>query len=218
MLRRFFNHKALIIAELLVLMLAVPLMMRYVLPPRIIVGVIWLMAIYGVVALKLANPGVAPFHWKFSALNWTNIRPMLWRFVLCAAPLTALVAVVMPEQLFSLPRERPQLWMFVMVFYPLLSVIPQQIIFRGYFFERYKNLFTTPVTMIAASALCFSFGHLLFQNWVAPLLTLIGGAIFAHTYHRHRSLALVWFEHALYGCFMFTVGLGKYFYHGTVGQ
>ena len=133
MLRRFFNHKALIIAELLVLMLAVPLMMRYVLPPRIIVGVIWLMAIYGVVALKLANPGVAPFHWKFSALNWTNIRPMLWRFVLCAAPLTALVAVVMPEQLFSLPRERPQLWMFVMVFYPLLSVIPQQIIFRGYF-------------------------------------------------------------------------------------
>jgi hypothetical protein len=23
-------------------------------------------------------------------------------------------------------------------------------------------------------------------------------------------------EHALYGCLLFTIGLGRYFYHGTV--
>jgi hypothetical protein len=23
-------------------------------------------------------------------------------------------------------------------------------------------------------------------------------------------------EHALYGCWLFTVGLGQYFYHGTI--
>jgi len=24
------------------------------------------------------------------------------------------------------------------------------------------------------------------------------------------------FEHALYGCWLFTIGLGQYFYHGTI--
>ena len=29
-------------------------------------------------------------------------------------------------------------------------------------------------------------------------------------------LVVVWFEHSLYGCFIFSVGLGHYFFHGTV--
>jgi hypothetical protein len=48
------------------------------------------------------------------------------------------------------------------------------------------------------------------------LLTLIGGWFFAETYARTRSMRLVWLEHALYGCLVFTIGLGDYFYHGNV--
>jgi hypothetical protein len=33
-----------------------------------------------------------------------------------------------------------------------------------------------------------------------------------------NSLVLSGIEHALYGTFIFTVGLGNYFYYGAVGQ
>src|SRR5690606_19736697 len=121
-----------------------------------------------------------------------------------------------PDLLFGFVREKPAFWLLVMFLYPLLSVIPQEIIFRSFFFERYRNLFTHPATMIVASGIAFGFAHILFHNWVAPLLCLIGGIMFATTYHRHRSLLLVAVEHALYGDFLFTLGLGRYFYHGTV--
>ncbi len=106
--------------------------------------------------------------------------------------------------------------MMVMCLYPLLSVVPQEIIFRPFFFRRFEPLFPRPWLMLAASAITFGFAHVLFQNWVAVLMCMAGGLIFAITYQRTRSLAVVWFEHALYGCFIFTIGLGTYFYHGSV--
>ncbi len=35
--------------------------------------------------------------------------------------------------------------------------------------------------------------------------------MFAARYQQSRSLAASSFEHALYGCFLFTVGLGQFF-------
>ena len=98
---------------------------------------------------------------------------------------------------------------------PLLSVVPQEIIFRRYLFTRFETIFT-PAMMVLVSGLGFGFAHVVFGNWVAPLLCAIGGIMFAQTYARTRSLALVSLEHALYGNFVFTVGLGRYFYHGAV--
>ena len=51
---------------------------------------------------------------------------------------------------------------------------------------------------------------------LAVALCVIGGWLFADTYSRTRSLWLASAEHALYGCLVFTVGLGRYFYGGTV--
>jgi hypothetical protein len=48
------------------------------------------------------------------------------------------------------------------------------------------------------------------------LLSLIAGAFFATTYARTKSLAAVWLQHALFGALVFTLGMGKYFFHGTV--
>jgi membrane protease YdiL (CAAX protease family) len=95
-------------------------------------------------------------------------------------------------------------------------VLPQEIIFRLFFFERYRGIFKTRELMIIASGLAFGLAHIIFENWVAALLCAVGGILFAMTYTRHRSLALVSLEHALYGDFVFTVGLGYYFYHGSV--
>lgn len=118
-----------------------------------------------------------------------------------------------PHLLFSFVRRAPLLWAAVMVLYPLCSVLPQEFLFRAYFFRRYRELFGGGSGMIAASALAFGFVHIIFGNWLAVALSAIGGILFSTTYVRTASLSLVWLEHALFGNFLFTIGLGQFFYH-----
>lgn len=117
-----------------------------------------------------------------------------------------------PELFLTFPREKPLVWLAVMVLYPVFSVYPQNIIYRAFIFQRYRELFTTPGSMVWGSAAAFSFAHVIFQNWIALLITLTGGLIFAGTYQKHRSLLLCSIEHALYGCLVFTIGMGSAIY------
>lgn len=126
--------------------------------------------------------------------------------------LSLLIKFLAPHLWLAFPREKPLVWAGVMVLYPVLSVYAQNIIYRAFIFHRYRSLFPSPSAMIWASAAAFSFAHIIFLNAVAILLTLAGGLIFAHTFHKHRSILLVSIEHALYGCLLFTVGLGWYLY------
>jgi len=119
-----------------------------------------------------------------------------------------------PQMLFSLVRSAPILWLAIMILYPLFSVLPQEFLFRAYFFRRYQALFGRGSAMIAASAIAFGFVHIVFGNWLAVMLSAIGGILFSTTYLRTASLPLVWLEHALFGDFLFTIGLGRFFYHG----
>ena len=45
---------------------------------------------------------------------------------------------------------------------------------------------------------------------------IIGGLLFANTYNKHRSLLLVSIEHGLYGNTLFFIGLGWYFWGGSL--
>jgi len=65
--------------------------------------------------------------------------------------------------------------------------------------------------MILANAASFAFMHIIFHNPIAVIFTFVGGALFAWRYYQTRSLFVSSVEHALYGCWMFTVGLGQYF-------
>jgi len=144
--------------------------------------------------------------------------PWLRRFALGAVAVAAVVAVVLPEQFLDLPRQRPGLWALIMVFYPLVSVVPQELIWRTFFHHRYRPLFRSRAALVAGSAIAFGFMHIVFYSWVAVALTAAGGALFALTYERTRSLWHVCGEHALYGCLMFTIGLGNFFYNGAAAQ
>jgi len=117
---------------------------------------------------------------------------------------------------WSLVRQNPAFWAVVMVAYPVLSVYPQGLLYRAFFFERYAALFPGRWPMIVASAAAFAFLHIIFRNPIAVALTFGGGLLFAARYAETGSLATSSFEHALYGCWLFTVGLGQYFYHGTI--
>ncbi|WP_054812132.1 CPBP family intramembrane glutamic endopeptidase [Nocardia arizonensis] len=134
-----------------------------------------------------------------------------------ALALTAAVAVTRREDLFDLPRRDWRIWVAVMVLYPLLSVYPQEVVFRSFLFHRYAPVFGTGKGMVAASAAAFGYVHIIFGSWFSVLASGIGGWIFAARYLRTRSLFTASVEHSLYGILVFTVGLGRYFYHGAEG-
>lgn len=116
------------------------------------------------------------------------------------------------ELFLGFPRGAPQIWLVVMCLYPVFSALPQEILGRTFFFHRYKELFPTTGSMIWASATAFCFIHIVFNNWIAITFTLVGGYLFSRTYAKTGSLTAVWLEHSLYGCIIFTSGLGWFFY------
>lgn len=154
--------------------------------------------------------------WNAAALTRRALKPIVIRWALATALLSLYVLFVEPERWLAFPRERPGMWAMVMLLYPVLSVLPQEVLFRAVLFARYESALTLRGAM-TLSVFSFGYAHIALENLIALLLSLLGGWIFADTYARHRSLALVTLEHALYGCTIFTIGLGWYFYHGNVG-
>jgi uncharacterized protein len=149
------------------------------------------------------------------ALERAALRPLLLRFVVATFALTVLIALVSPERLFGLVRERPQLWAAILVFYPLFSVYPQELLFRAFFFKRYGPVLGSERLTMTVNALAFGWAHVFFPSpIIAVALTIAGGWLFASTYRKTGSLRLAWLEHALYGNLIFTVGLGEFFFSG----
>lgn len=154
--------------------------------------------------------------------NWPGFRAglkhVLLRFAILAPAIAGLTWVFMPDNFLSLPQERPELWVRIMFIYPLLSVWPQEIIYRSFIYHRYAPLWGNARGYIAASTLAFGFMHIMFWNPVAVIMTAIGGLLFASDYARHKSLGLACLEHSMYGCLVFTVGLGQFFFSGHAWQ
>ena len=108
------------------------------------------------------------------------------------------VFVTDKELLFNVLITKPKLWVAILLVYSLFSVYPQELIYRTFFFQRYKALISNK----------FSLGHIFFRNTLVLLLTFFGGLLFAFTYSKTKSTILVSIEHAIYGSWLFTVGMG----------
>ncbi len=170
----------------------------------------------GCLLVLLCDPGFDRRQlWHFRPAR-NDLPRTLRRFAVLAVPLILWTILVEPERFLGFPRNNLPAWLFVMLFYPLLSVYPQELIFRTFFFHRYRPLFGDSLWLVAASALAFGMAHLFFANWIAVLLSTAGGVLFALNYRRTRSTLSVTIEHGIWGDFLFTVGLGWYFYGGSV--
>lgn len=133
------------------------------------------------------------------------------RFVLVVALVWWVVVEFFPDNLLVFPAEHFFIWLLFVALYPLFSVIPQELLFRAFFFRRYADIIPDKGFMITLSTLLFAFMHIVFANGIVILCTLIGGYFFADTYARTGSLRVVCLEHALYGGVIFTFGLGEFF-------
>jgi len=144
-----------------------------------------------------------------------QLKPILLHFAAAGVALIAFTLIIAPDHFLEFPRRVPGIWLMVMVLYPVFSVYPQELVYRTFFFHRYRELFPGPWAMVLASALAFGWVHIVFGSWVSVVLSSLGGVLFARTYQRSESTLAAGIEHALYGCYVFTLGLGYYFYHGA---
>lgn len=200
-------------AELALLFLVAPTILAVYMRPGLLFPALWVLA--GVsLALLLMDP-------TFERRRLWNARGVLsewkWialRFAVCGPLLALLLFLMSPEKLLSLPMHRPGLWAVIMVGYPILSVFPQEVAFRALVMHRYERLFKSVWMLIAVNAVVFGYAHIIMHNWWAVAFCTIGGVFFAVTYRRSGSLLAACLEHALYGCFLFTIGWGSFFYSG----
>ncbi len=176
---------------------------------------LWLFSIYALIVM-----------WRMPRFSWAKLwngkgwtldqrKHALLRFMASTAFVIIFAAIIVPQRLFSFPLERPGVWLIVMVLYPILSALPQELVLRSFLFRRYGELFGDGKLMIAVNAFTFGFIHVMFHNWVSPLLSAVAGGLFAYSYTQHRSLKWAALEHGLYGNMVFTIGIGFYFLAGA---
>jgi membrane protease YdiL (CAAX protease family) len=145
-----------------------------------------------------------------------NLPRVLLAFLPPALLLTAVVYLFNREEFFALPCLETKFWMILMVLYPTLGATLQELFFRAFFFHRYERLFPDSWVFLLINAVSFALFHLFYLNWVAPPLSFAGGLLFAWRYRQTRSLLTVAFEHGLWGNYIFTVGIGYFFWSGGI--
>lgn len=150
--------------------------------------------------------------WKFSP-DWGRFSLF---FVAGAILLSLLTKLIWPELWLHFPNHRTRLWLTILLLYPIFSVIPQEFIFRVFFFHRYECFFNEKWVAVAVNALSFGLAHAFFGNWVAPVITGVGSILFADAYLKSKSLLWVSIQHSIWGNFAFTIGLGWFFFSGSI--
>jgi membrane protease YdiL (CAAX protease family) len=204
--------------EFLILFFAGPTLFAYTRHRIPAIPALWVLAA-GCLFFLLRDP-------RFDQSRLWNISPLrqsaagiLGLFAFAAAIGIVLVVRYMPPGSFlKFPRSKPRLWGQVMVLYPVLSVYPQGIVYRAFIFERYGDFFGPRWAIVLASAAAFAYVHVIFRNRIALVLTSLGGILFALRYLQTGSVLVSSCEHALYGCAIFTIGVGRSFYHRAVQQ
>lgn len=207
------NSRPYLVFELLVIFAGAPLAFFYGLIP--LPEVVTLVIISVVLSIWLFGfARVESFRFSLR-IKWETLRQILVRFAFAATVLTGIILVLEPEYFLYLILDEPQIWLLIILLYPFLSVLPQELIYRVFFFRRYRTLITNSYLMIHINALAFGFLHIIYGNYTAVFLAYAAGYIFARTYQKTRSFWAVSFEHLIYGILIFTIGMGQFFVNGS---
>jgi hypothetical protein len=118
---------------------------------------------------------------------------------------------VFPYLFFYYPVEDFEDYLITFFLYPIASVLPQELVYRVYFFHRYKLLIPEKYLLMLSNAVVFGLTHFIYDNWVAPIATFLVSWIFIFNYYKTKSLLNVSLEHYFYGMIMFTIGFGYFF-------
>ena len=84
----------------------------------------------------------------------------------------------------------------LLLFYLFFSVIPQELIFRFFFFHRYSNYFNKN-ELLLINTLAFCLCHVIYFDIYIFLFAFFGNLLFTINYMKNKSLLLVISEHFL---------------------
>ncbi|NOQ27207.1 MAG: CPBP family intramembrane metalloprotease [Bacteroidales bacterium] len=201
------SRKPYLVGELTFLFVLIPSILLIEIHALIKVGIVLIGVIY-ILRIVIKNQLITRKSLYILPLK-SNWKFILIKFIILIICTTILMYIYDSDKLFIVVRKNLALWLGISIIYSILSVFPQEYIYRSFFFKRYIVLFKNPYLLIGINALVFSFAHIGFKNILVLFLTLIGGFIFAITYTKTRSLLFTSFEHAIYGSWLFTVGMGE---------
>ncbi|MDA4847142.1 CPBP family intramembrane glutamic endopeptidase [Hoeflea poritis] len=169
----------------------------------------------GYCLVRMLGNGTAGTYLRF---DWTACRVALPGILLRSAiawlAVAGLVWWLYPDQFLCLPQSSLAFTLLIVVGYGLVSVLPQEIAFRGYAGWRLDGLNMSFVPAALISAAIFGWVHIIFGSWISAVLAFFAGIVFYRTYRASRSLAAVWVEHTLFGAAVFVLGLHHLFYRG----
>ena len=181
-----------------------------------VLPVLWIVSIYCLLVYYIDKQNIRFKLKSIFNLNLQVLLNIIIRWIILSFILFLITYYFFNDKLFIIQKNNPEILWKIMILYPIFSALPQEFIFCKFFFYRYKSFFKSKITLVIASTLCFAIAHILFLNLIAPILSLIGGFLFANSYRKHKSLLLVSIEHGLYGNTLFFVGLGWYFWGGSL--
>ncbi|MFT4534586.1 MAG: hypothetical protein ACJA1A_002352 [Saprospiraceae bacterium] len=147
------------------------------------------------------------FTWESPNKSFLQRMSLIGLFIFIAGAI--MVYFYDSSLLFSVVVSKPHVWIIILFVYAFLSVAPQEIIYRHFFFKRYESIFENKNMFLLLNMFCFSLCHLFLMNVMVLLLTFIGGGLFAYSYQQEKSMLWVCIEHTLYGYLIFTVGAGE---------
>ena len=215
----FYNiltHNIYKIIELILLSSIIPYIVLVLKLFNLIIPVLLLVCVYCIIIYCVENKNFSSEFQKIFNININILIRVIIRWIFASLILLIITFYFFNEKFFIIQNNKPEILWKIMILYPIFSALPQEFIFCKFFFYRYKSIFKSDNNLVISSALFFAITHILFLNFIAPILSFIGGLLFANTYNKHRSLLLVSIEHGLYGNTLFFIGLGWYFWGGSI--
>jgi len=192
--------------EFVLLFVLLPISLAFEYSSILKIGLVFLAGIYILIYLiknKLIHLVKAKLDWK------KNLKLIAPRFIVVAIFTSLYIYYFKRANFFEMPINNTVMWLLVLGVYSLFSVTFQEYIYRTFYFHRFEKMFKNRAYFIIINAVVFSLAHSFLKNWLILLFTFLGGVLFALTYFKTRSTLLVCIEHALYGFWLFTVGIGK---------
>ncbi|MFA7057116.1 MAG: CPBP family intramembrane glutamic endopeptidase [Candidatus Cloacimonadales bacterium] len=199
------------VLEIIIIFFLLPVLMKYNLIP--LPRIVMLLLVFIVVLIVCIRENYFQTAWNYfptlAKEYWLKIGAVyLGSFLVFVAYLS----FILHQTPFLILRDKPLLMLIIALFYPLISALPQEIIYRTFFFARYKSLFSKPLYLLLFNIVAFSWLHVIYNNIESIVLTLIAGLVFTLSYYRKRSLLLVTLEHSILGLIIFLTGMGQFFY------
>lgn len=203
---RFLLSKSLLLIEFLLLYFGIPLLIYFKL---IIISKMTLLLFISIPALLilLGDPNFEKTRLFSIMCSSQFLTKLCIRFTISSLVITFFILLLLPQSIHTVQLKFSN-WISNAYNYLILSVIPQEILYRAFFFHRYPLLFKKGYNPVLLSTLTFSFAHIVYVNGMAIIVTLIGGYFFSSTYNKSRSLLITIFEHFIYGIMIFSTGIG----------